>query len=55
MLYRATKDGDKTSIFHKKCNNFRGTLMLVKTTNGFIFGGYTNEIWNEDKSYRKKW
>ena len=27
--------------------------MLVKTTNGFIFGGYTNEIWNEDQSYRK--
>ena len=27
--------------------------MIVKTDKGFIFGGCTNEIWNEDKSYRK--
>ena len=27
--------------------------MIVKTDKGFIFGGCTNEIWNEDKTYRK--
>ena len=53
LLYRATRDGDSTSVFHKKCNNINGTLMIVKTDKGFIFGGCTNEIWNEDKSYRK--
>ena len=53
LLYRATRDGDSTNSFHNKCNNIRGTLMIVKTSKGFIFGGYTNEIWNEDKNYRK--
>ena len=53
LLYRATRDGDTTNSFHKKCNNIRGTLMIVKTSKNFIFGGYTNEIWNGDKSYRK--
>ena len=53
LLYRATRDGDTTNSFHKKCNNIKGTLMIVKTSKNFIFGGYTNEIWNEDKSYRK--
>ena len=53
LLYRATRDGDSISDFHKKCNNIKGTLMIVKTNKGFIFGGCTNEIWNEDKSYRK--
>ena len=53
LLYRATRDGDTTSIFHQKCNNYRGTLMIVKTTDEYIFGGYTKEIWNEDKNYRK--
>ena len=53
LLYRVTRDGDSTKVFHKKCNNIKGTLMIVKTTKGFIFGGYTNEIWNEDKKYKK--
>jgi len=52
LLYRATKDGDSASIFHNKCDNIRDTLTLVKTTNGFIFGGYTNEIWNGN-AYKK--
>ena len=43
LLYRATKDGDYSSVFHKKYDNIRDTLTLVKTNNGFIFGGYKKD------------
>ena len=52
LLYRASKDGDSASTFHNKCDNIKGTLTLVKTKKGFIFGGFTNETWNESK-YKK--
>ena len=57
LLYRATKDGDLASTFHKKCDNIKGTLTLVKTKKGFIFGGCTEESWDgscykkDDKSF----
>ena len=47
LLYRATRDGDTTKSFHNKCNNIKGTLMIVKTSKNYIFGGYTDENWNE--------
>ena len=53
LVYRATRDGDTTKSFHNKCNNIKGTLMIVKTSKNFIFGGYTDETWNEDKKYKK--
>ena len=52
LLYRATKDGNYSSVFHKKCDNIRDTLTLVKTNNGFIFGGYTNKIWGGSGGYK---
>ena len=52
LLYRATRDGDSSKDFHSKCDNIRDTLSLVKTKNGLIFGGYTNESWNGE-NYKK--
>ncbi len=50
LLYRATRDGDSSKAFHFKCDKIKGTLTLVKTKKAFIFGGYTNQIW-EDSNY----
>ena len=52
LLYRVTRDGDSATVFHNKCDNIKGTLTLVKTKKGFIFGGYTNETWNSG-GYKK--
>ena len=41
LLYCGTKDGDKASTFHSKCDNKQNQLVLVKTTEGIKFGGYT--------------
>ena len=45
LLYRATRDGNDTQIFHKKCDNIMGTLSIIKTTKGMRFGGYTEKKW----------
>ena len=53
LLYRVTRDGDTATAFHNKCDNIRGTLTLVKTKKGLIFGGYTNETWESPDKYKK--
>ena len=52
LLYRASRDGDESKIFHEKCNGIRGTLSLVKTTDNIKFGGYTEALWDGD-GYKK--
>jgi len=46
LLYKATRDGDKSENFHSKCDNIENTLVIIKTTNGKIFGGFTTKLWN---------
>ena len=45
LLYRASTHGDTAKIFHKKCDNIDGTLTVIKTKEGLIFGGYCNVCW----------
>ena len=40
LLYRATRDGEIKN-FHEKCDNKNDVLVIIKTKNGLIFGGYT--------------
>ena len=49
LLYRATKDGDSIDQFHFKCDNYPNTLMILETTKGFKFGGFTSAGWNNNK------
>jgi hypothetical protein len=46
LLYRASVHGFSAHDFHSKCDNQKKTLSLIKTTNGFVFGGYTEQLWN---------
>jgi hypothetical protein len=45
LIYRASRDGFKASQFHAKCDNKHNTLVIIKSTNGNIFGGYTEQSW----------
>ena len=38
-------DGDKTETFYQKCGGKSPTIVLVKTTEGNRFGGYTSFPW----------
>jgi len=53
LLYKASVDGDKASIFHEKCDQAKSTIVLVETLNGKRFGGFTTCSWSgncEDKN-----
>ena len=49
LLYRASRDGDKASIFHLKCDGKGATITIVKSDKGLRFGGYTSISWNASK------
>ena len=42
LIYKAQRDGDNASDFHKLCDGISPTLTLAKTKNGNRFGGYTS-------------
>jgi len=41
LLYRGSKDGDNTTKCHELCDNKQNILIIIKTDDGYIFGGYT--------------
>jgi hypothetical protein len=52
-IYRASRDGFEGSQFHAKCDNKPNTLIIIKSTNGNIFGGYTEQSWaHNDDNWR---
>ena len=53
LLYKATIDSDKASVFHNKCDIATNSLVLVKSGNNKRFGGYTSQSW-EGNSIEKK-
>jgi len=52
LIYRASQDGFEAVNFHKKCDNKPNTLTVIKTTNDYVFGGYTEQTWNSIGGYK---
>ena len=40
LKYSAKKDGCNTDIFHQKCDNIEGSIIICKVDQGDIIGGY---------------
>jgi hypothetical protein len=53
LVYQASKDGFSSSDFHRKSNGIKNTLVLVKTTKKFIFGGYTSQDWSGNQTFKQ--
>jgi hypothetical protein len=45
LQYRATRDGFSAQNFHSQCDGIPNTLTIIKSTNGNIFGGFTEKKW----------
>lgn len=43
LRYQATKDGFGARDFHAMCDNQKRLLVVIKSQNDFIFGGFTSE------------
>ena len=50
LLFQASFDGFNVSSFHSKCDGILGTLVLIKSENSNILGGYTEADWKIDYS-----
>ena len=53
LLYKATVDSDKASVFHDKCDSATNSLVLVQSGNGKRFGGYTSCSWEGNQIEKK--
>ena len=53
LLYRKSRDGDSYATFHKLCDKQGTTIILIKSVEGFIIGGYTPLDWDiETKGWK---
>ena len=52
LLYRASRDGFGAKDFHRKCDGRGYTLIIVKTTSGKRFGGFTEDEWDQCSEYK---
>ena len=47
LLYRASEHEYSAESFHRYCNYIQGpNLIVIKSSEGWIFGGYTTESWS---------
>ena len=53
LLYQVSRDGDRITNFFSKVSNKNPTLVLVKSAIGNKFGGFTNEKWENNSTYKK--
>jgi len=51
LIYKAKKDGFQASTFHAKCDQKGETVVVIKSSNGNIFGGYAPLSWGITSTY----
>ena len=54
LIYRASEHGENAEKFHERCDDIEGTLIIIKTKEGNIFGGYTSLSWDPEEEAEKK-
>jgi hypothetical protein len=52
LLYRASRDGWSGADFHRMCDRKGATIVVAKSSAGYIFGGYTNVVWGMNGGYK---
>ena len=52
LLFRASNNGFSSSNFHSYCDGKSNTLILVETSSGRRFGGFTDAQWAQNSNWR---
>jgi len=52
LLYRGSKDGFTGDAFHKKCDEFKPTITIIKSNHNKVFGGYSDMSWTSTNNYK---
>ena len=53
LIYKATRDGFEIRTFHRLCDNQGPTMVIIRSTGGYLFGGYAAQSWNSNGNYIK--
>ena len=53
LLYKKSRDGDSYDKFHQLCDKKGKTLTLIKSSEGFIIGGYSPLDWDSNSGWKK--
>ncbi|KAF0984776.1 hypothetical protein FDP41_000675 [Naegleria fowleri] len=53
LAFKASKDGFDSSVFHQKCDTRGPSVLVCRTTEGYIFGGYNSVEWNSNNQWLK--
>ncbi|EFC39455.1 predicted protein [Naegleria gruberi] len=53
LAFKATKDGFDSNVFHKMCDQKGPSILVCRTTEGYIFGGYNSVEWNSSNQWLK--
>ncbi len=51
LIYRSSEHGYTIESFHECCDDKGPTLIVIKSSGGSIFGGYTTQSWSGDGIY----
>lgn len=46
LIYKASTDGFQATDFHRMCDNRGSTLTVIRSLDGYMFGGYTPVSWD---------
>ena len=46
LLYKGSRDGFFSQVFHSKCDNQGATLTIIRSEHGKVFGGYASRPWS---------
>jgi hypothetical protein len=46
LLFRASRDGFKATDFHRLCDNKEATVTVIRSKQGYEFGGYADQSWH---------
>ena len=52
LIYRGSRDGFGSEQFHGKCDGILKTMIIVKSTDFSIFGGYTDLYWDQTCTHK---
>ena len=51
LLFRATRDGFNSAVFHQLCDNKGPTVSVARVKNGPLIGGYTKISWSSSGGF----
>ena len=53
LIYRSSEHEYSGESFHEFCDDKGPTLVIIKSSGGWLFGGYTTQSWSGDGIYYK--